>query len=471
MIAWNPCSPSRSPRSLRLSLLALTLGSASVLLAPSACTPGDCGEEDSCGEGGEPSSGGQRSSGGAASSGGKRSGGATGSGGLGGDKGSGASSGQAGDKGETGGAPMVDLSPRVTETMIDGRKAEPGERVLGVREGASIRISFSAPMDTASVEEALIGKDEKSAPSSFVIGWNEDNTELTLILKSSVKYDEVDSLDAPRRELGLLITRAAKDAEGRALADEFILDFTLLRRYRVFIEPDLENSAIAYGNVPFDIVAPEYLQSIDPWMESHCPWLNPENTYDAAWKETFRSEFPYTIVRNFASHPGRHSSNPKGTRASIYAFPLSGVPEDLERATLKLAKWERVVVDTKDTNNNGSTTDFVPHYSSTIEVYDMLFSVDALPSFALPKSVTGPEAQAVFGTPSRRANLLNSEGEEYSKGYGFFSFDVTDVVEVGLSRGEPWSMYRAEFDGMPVVKDDPLTVCVTLALEVSALIE
>ncbi len=417
------------------------------------------------------SSGGKRTSGGASSSGGKRSGGGTAAGGLGGAP-SGGSNGHAGESGDTGGAPMVDLSPRVTEAVVDGREAEPGESVLGVPEGASIRISFSAPMDTASVEDALVGRAEQSSPSSFVIGWNEDNTELTLILKSSVKYQEIDSLEAPRRELGILITRKAKDAEGRALAEEFILDFALLRRYRIFIEPDLENSAIAYGNVPFDFSSPEYLSSIDLWMESHCPWLNPSNTHDSAWKETFRSEFPYTTVRNFASAPGRHTSNPRGTRVSIYAFPLEKVLEDgLERATLKLAKWPRVVYDTSDTNNNGSTTDFIPYYSNTVAISDLLFSVDALPSFALPKSVKGYEAQAVFSTPSRRANLLTSEGEEYPWRYGFFSFDVKDLVEEGMSRGEPWSMYRAEFDGMPVVKDDPLTVCVTLALEVSALVE
>lgn len=472
MTAWIPSFRSRLLRFDRPSLLVCALGLLSAALVAPGCEPGDC-TEDSCGEGGETSSGGKRSSGGETSSGGKRSGGGTGTGGLGGAPSGGASNGEGGDQGDTGGAPPVDLSPRVTEAIVEGRRAKPGESVLGVSEGASIRLSFSAPMDTASVEEALVGTSEQTAPSSFVIGWNEENTELTLILKSRVKYDEIDSLDAPRRTLGLLITRKAKDAEGRALAEEFILNFALLRRYRIFIEPDLANSAMAYGNVPIDLGAPaDYLASIDVWMESHCPWVNPANSRDAAWKETFRSEFPYTTVRNFASPPGRHTNNPKGTRASIYAFPLEGLPEGgLERATLKLAKWERVVYDTSDSNGNGLTTDFVPYYPNTNAVFDLLFSVDALPSFQLPTSISGPEAQAVFGTPSRRANLLSDVGEEYSKGYGFFAFDVKDLVEEGMRRGEPWSMYRAEFDGMPVVKDDPLTVCVTLALEIAALVE
>src|SRR5690606_19494359 len=121
-----------------------------------------------------------------------------------------------------------------------------------------------------------------------------------------------------------------------------------------------------------------YLASIDVWMESHCPWVNPANSRDEAWKEAFRTEFPYTTVRNFASPPGRHTNNPKGTRASIYAFPLEGLPEGgLERATLKLAKWERVVYDTSDSNGNGLTTDFVPYYPNTNAVYGLLFSVDA----------------------------------------------------------------------------------------------
>lgn len=432
--------------------------------------------DDECGQAGAKSSGGSKeSSGGARATGGRgQTGGAAATGGLGGSIE--ASGGNAGEP--SGGQSSAEAGPRVVTAEIEGRTVELGESLRGVHEGASIKVTFSRPMDPLSVEDAYVARSGSSVLSSFIVAWNEENTELTLILRSRLKYEEVTALEGAPKELGFLLNRTARDEEGNALTEEFFITFSLLRRFTQFIEPDLDNSGTAYGNVPSNyeqvvddqVVPTEYLVPIGA-PGGNCPWLSSENEHDEN-QDTFRAEFPYTAARNFATAPGRHGSNPRGTRAGIYSFPLESVPEgDLERATLKLAKWTRVRQDTKDSDEDGSTTDYIPYYDNPVAFYELPFSVDALPPFALSESSTDEAARAVFGTSSWRANLNNSSGDEYSKSVGFFSFNVTDLVREGVDAGDPWAMYRAEFDGLPVVMDDPMTVCVTLGLEVAALVE
>lgn len=457
-------------------------------LGPACATETTC-SEDACGDAGAKSSGGGKSSGGAkASSGGRRSaaGGDESSGGRSGAKGSGgmggsvpdSAGGSAGEESGAGGARMAQ-GPHVVAAEIDGQAVEVGETLRGVREKARIRVKFSHPMDTLSVEEAFVPSGAESALSSFIVGWNEENTELTLILRSSVRYEEVTSPEGSARELGFLLTTGAKDEEGQALSSEFFLSFSLLRRWTLFIEPDLSNTAVAYGNVPFDyvqkvddqVVPTEYLGKIGP-SGGNCPWLSPENEHDDYAEAEFRREFPYSAAKNFSSPPGRHGSTPRGTRVAIYSFPLADVPTGgLERATLKLAKWTRVRLDEKDKDGDGSITDYIPYYSNPPSLDDLPFSVDAMPSFTLPANITGYDAQLVFSKSSWRANLLNQHGEEYSKGVGYFQFDVKELIEDGLDAADPSAIYRADFDGLPVVKDDPITVCVTMGLETVALVE
>jgi Bacterial Ig-like domain len=110
---------------------------------------------------------------------------------------------------------------------------EPGAR--GVRSDADIQLTFSEPMDTASVETALVVSGISDENSELT--WNEEKTLLTLRSNAPLAYAEGTTTDTPAEMFTVVLSEKAADASGNPLSDKFQSEFSTLRRLSLALDP------------------------------------------------------------------------------------------------------------------------------------------------------------------------------------------------------------------------------------------
>jgi len=121
---------------------------------------------------------------------------------------------------------------------------EPANNAVGVRENASIKLTFSEPMDTASVEAAF------SAPQIGAVTfiWNLSNTEVTIVPGSPLRYadgvgDDPSVVQALTYEL--VLQTSAVSQQGMPLAAATASVFSTLKQ--------MDTTAPIYGDMTMHV--------------------------------------------------------------------------------------------------------------------------------------------------------------------------------------------------------------------------
>lgn len=118
-----------------------------------------------------------------------------------------------------------------------GPAATPGPEILsvtpapgavGVRPDASLEVSFSQPMDRASVEAAYASFSEGLRRDQVTFRWNANSTKVTVDPNAELPITDA---PAPALTSSFLIGSSAVDANGRRLAVETAVSFQTARRH------------------------------------------------------------------------------------------------------------------------------------------------------------------------------------------------------------------------------------------------
>jgi hypothetical protein len=125
----------------------------------------------------------------------------------------------------------------------------PSADASGVLADVVIEVSFSEPMDKASVQAAWQSPDLPSNAVTF--SWDTEGTILTVTPNSPLAIAEIDALEDPATAYSFSINAAATDLAGNGLEPELALSFTTARRWTtpVLRDPELTNYVSSNGAV------------------------------------------------------------------------------------------------------------------------------------------------------------------------------------------------------------------------------
>lgn len=115
----------------------------------------------------------------------------------------------------------------------------PAANATGIAADDKIFITFSEPMDTASVEAAFASEDLPPGAASFA--WDADHTVLTITPQEPLEYAEGEGTDlslVPPRTYAIAIGTGATDVAGNALEQPLSLSFATRRRMLAVFELD-----------------------------------------------------------------------------------------------------------------------------------------------------------------------------------------------------------------------------------------
>jgi hypothetical protein len=121
----------------------------------------------------------------------------------------------------------------------------PADGAKGVKEDASIVITFSEAMDQAATQVAYTSTDLPASAVTF--NWNTEGTTLTIKPNDFLDYAVGED---PAKTYALNVTNAAKDAAGNALTP-FTSSFSTLRRIKITILTIRGLSGTAFSNNAF----------------------------------------------------------------------------------------------------------------------------------------------------------------------------------------------------------------------------
>jgi hypothetical protein len=142
------------------------------------------------------------------------------SGGTGGASGaSGANQGEAAGDAGSDAAPTLGAPPTIVSTT-------PANEEIGVRDDAEISITFSEPMNTASVEQAYVSE---ALGEKIQLVWTDAGTRLVITHLEPLEYKRVTSLADPAARYSVTIGASATDATGSALGADYTFTFSTLR--------------------------------------------------------------------------------------------------------------------------------------------------------------------------------------------------------------------------------------------------
>lgn len=129
---------------------------------------------------------------------------------------------------------------------------QPVADAAGVRSDEQIHVTFSEPMDQASVEAAYASTDLPAGEVTFA--WNPDGTVLTITPTSPLAYAEGAGTDpdmVTARTYHITIGAGATDLAGNALPEPMELSFTTRRRLVALFGLDLDLTRVTLGNIAY----------------------------------------------------------------------------------------------------------------------------------------------------------------------------------------------------------------------------
>jgi hypothetical protein len=391
----------------------------------------------SCSEGG---CGGENAAGGRSSSGGKSSGGERPGGSGGAFDSPGGQGGETSEPGVGGAVAVVPAVPEV-QALLGGRTLMPEETLRGVHEAAVLLFQFSEAMDPESTQEAYAADQALWGPDAVTFSWNAAFTELTIIPSNLMPYPEVTTPEDPSDEYVVSLSTGATSLAGAALQEPLELQFSPLKRVHQQIMPDGENSLFSLDTTVSDETDVSGLRL--PYVSA--PFFYCNSGIDAISNAPVVAELGYRAGDPYGAWDVLigTTANLGNRNVAIVSFALSGVPPQVERARLRLAKWQGYMA-------RPATTPFV---------------VEQLAS--------GPVTAASGDVGALGGPLVEREGAANSTGHGFFEFDVTDAVSLGVLADDTWAVYRTRFEGMESWQGsgEEDSVCASLALDVTYLAE
>jgi hypothetical protein len=129
-------------------------------------------------------------------------------------------------------------APQVTQVS-------PADAATGVLSNASIKLTFSEPMDQASVQSALSISTLSS--SDYILVWNGDGSQLTITPADSLSYAAVSNLSGAARSYTVGVTTSAQDLAGNRLQSAFSSSFATMRRVTQSLSPTKVGTGSSYG--------------------------------------------------------------------------------------------------------------------------------------------------------------------------------------------------------------------------------
>jgi Bacterial Ig-like domain len=139
----------------------------------------------------------------------------------------------------------VDVGPPQVSTIT------PNSSATGVLSNAAIKITFTEPMEQASVQSAL--SISTLSTSSYTLAWNGDSSQLTITPTSPLAYAAATSLasGAPRTYT-VTVAATARDVAGNRMTAAFSSSFSTLRRITQSVAPSAVATGSSYGWAAFD---------------------------------------------------------------------------------------------------------------------------------------------------------------------------------------------------------------------------
>lgn len=129
---------------------------------------------------------------------------------------------------------------------------EPATGATGVRENEKIHVTFSEPMDQASVEAAYSSADLPADQVTFE--WSPDGKVLTITPASPLAYAEgqgTDPTTVTAKTYAITIGTGATDLAGNPLAEPMELSFATRRRLLAVFGLDLDLTRVTLGNTSY----------------------------------------------------------------------------------------------------------------------------------------------------------------------------------------------------------------------------
>ena len=334
------------------------------------------------------------------------------------------------------GGVVESVPPQIISVEVEGLSFKSGQSVAGITSEATITFRFNVPMDPVATWQAYEAKGSPIAENEVTYRWFEGETVLVIYPNQPLPYPDVDSEDEPTEAIEFSIGEGAVSLAQIPLEDHFFGSLFMLRRVHRTISPNRSRSTDRLGYAGEVPVAGFRSSSTCPWHED-VPAVLDDNDF----------------LERAAGLESLIATGEEGS-VGIYAYDIDFADElvKLESAELELGKWA-------DPSWSLSTAQY-PDYEFRMNQLD--FSVDALKSGALSP------AQAL-ATPLR-SNIKDQSGQEFQRGFGLFSLDVTDWLEERLEAEDPSLSFRLEFDGQ---RQNPNTwqSCAGLLFHVSYLIE
>jgi hypothetical protein len=122
----------------------------------------------------------------------------------------------------------------------------PANGATGVLANATVKLTFSEAMNTASVESALTVSNLLSGDLSLT--WSNGNTVLTIAAKSGFLYASGTSTGISAKSYSVSVSAAAQDTAGNALSPSFTTSFKTLRRITQTVAAETSASYSTYGH-------------------------------------------------------------------------------------------------------------------------------------------------------------------------------------------------------------------------------
>jgi hypothetical protein len=132
----------------------------------------------------------------------------------------------------------------------------PADGATGVRANAVIELRFSAPMDQASVADAL--DTSPFEPGEAVLSWNAHGDTLTITVGPGLALAEAAGPDPSVIEPiahQIVVGASATDVDGNPLEAEVSIGFTTARRMWIIFQPDDDRSRLVASDGGVDYVA------------------------------------------------------------------------------------------------------------------------------------------------------------------------------------------------------------------------